>query len=130
MTREEKVQYWLNVVEYDLETAEAMHKTKRWLYVGFMCHQVIEKTLKAYWCHVHDDDPPYTHNHTRIAEGCGLFAKMSEEQVNFLDKIANYNIVARYPEYKAALAQTLDAAVTRELIEETKQLYQWILQEF
>ena len=37
-----------------------MHQTGRWLYVAFMCHQVIEKTLKAYWCATRDDDPPYS----------------------------------------------------------------------
>ena len=54
--------YWLDIVDYDLATAEAMYSTGRWLYVGFMCHQVIEKVLKAYWCGTRDDDPPYTHN--------------------------------------------------------------------
>lgn len=39
---ERTVAYWLDLADYDLETAEAMHKTKRWLYVAFMCHQVIE----------------------------------------------------------------------------------------
>lgn len=29
---------WLKLAEYDLDTAEAMHETKRYLYVGFMCH--------------------------------------------------------------------------------------------
>lgn len=33
--------YWLDIVDYDLATAEAMYSTGRWLYVGFMCHQVI-----------------------------------------------------------------------------------------
>ena len=47
MTREEQVQYWLDIADYDLDTAEAMHQTGRWLYVAFMCHQVIEKTLKG-----------------------------------------------------------------------------------
>ena len=45
MTREDKVRYWLDIADYDLDTAEAMHQTGRWLYVAFMCHQVIEKTL-------------------------------------------------------------------------------------
>lgn len=27
MTREEKVQYWLDIADYDLDTAEAMHQT-------------------------------------------------------------------------------------------------------
>jgi len=32
----DKVKYWLDLSEYDLETAMAMQKTKRYLYVGFM----------------------------------------------------------------------------------------------
>ncbi len=39
----EKIKYWIDIAEYDLETAKAMLSTKRYLYVGFMCHQVIEK---------------------------------------------------------------------------------------
>lgn len=46
----DKVAYWTDIVDYDLKTAEAMCQTGRWLYVAVMCHQVIEKTLKAYWC--------------------------------------------------------------------------------
>ena len=45
MEKEEKVQYWLNIAEEDLDVAEDMHKTKHWLYVAFMCHQVMEKLL-------------------------------------------------------------------------------------
>jgi len=44
---DEKIRYWLDISEYDLATAGAMLKTERYLYVGFMCHQAIEKILKA-----------------------------------------------------------------------------------
>ena len=126
MTREEQVQYWLDIADYDLDTAEAMHQTGRWLYVAFMCHQVIEKTLKAYWCATCDDEPPYTHNHMRLSNGCGLYEQMSDEQRDFLDTITNYNIEARYPEDKDELARTLTPLACRQIIDETKQLQQWI----
>lgn len=45
----EKIQYWIDIAEYDLETAKVMLEGKRFLYVGFMCHQVIEKVLKGYY---------------------------------------------------------------------------------
>jgi len=51
---------------------------------------------------------------------------MNEAQKTFLEVITNYNIEARYPENKAALARTLSPKVCQELIEETKQLQQWI----
>lgn len=38
---------WLASADYDLETADAMLKSRRYLYVVFMCHLALEKTLKA-----------------------------------------------------------------------------------
>jgi len=31
-----KIEHWVETAEYDLNTAEAMLETKRFLYVGFM----------------------------------------------------------------------------------------------
>ncbi len=122
----DKVAYWLDLADYDLDTAEAMYLTSRWLYVAFMCHQVIEKTLKAYWCSTQPSEPPYTHSHTRLADGCGLYDQMDDDQRDFLDTIANYNIEARYPEDKAELSRTLTKAFCRQMIDDTKLLQQWI----
>ncbi len=128
MTQEEKVQYWLEIANYDLDTAEDLFKFKRWLYVAFMCHQVIEKTLKAYWSAKREDIPPYIHNHKRLAEGCGLYEQLSEEQKDFINAISTYNIQARYPEYKEQLARVLTASTCRYLIDTTKELQSWIKQ--
>ena len=83
----DKVAHWLDIADYDLDTAEAMYQTGRRLYVAFMCHQVIEKTLKAYWCATQPEDPPYTHSHTRLANGSGLYEQMDDDQRDFLDLI-------------------------------------------
>ncbi len=56
---EDRVTYWIDIADYDLGTAEDLFKSQRWIYVAFMCHQVIEKTLKAYWCRAREDNPPY-----------------------------------------------------------------------
>lgn len=122
----DKVAYWMDIADYDLDTAEAMYQTGRWLYVAFMCHQVIEKILKAYWCATQPDDPPYTHNHKRLASGCGLYGSMSEKQKDFIETVTNYNIEARYPEDREALSRTLTKQACRELIEETKRMQIWI----
>ena len=122
----DKVAYWLDIAEYDFETAEAMYSTGRWLYVAFMCHQVIEKTLKAYWCATQTNVPPYTHSHMRLADGSGLYEQMDDDQRDFLDIITNYNIEARYPEDKESLSQTLTKQFCRQMIDETKKLQLWI----
>lgn len=38
---------WFTQAKYDLETAEAMFKTRRYIYTVFMCHLSIEKALKG-----------------------------------------------------------------------------------
>ncbi len=126
MNTAEKIEYWLGIADYDLDTAEAMYSTGRWLYVAFMCHQVIEKTLKAYWCATQEDEPPYIHNHKRLADGCGLYSRMSMDQKDFLNTVTTYNIEARYPESKDALARKLDKEACLFIIDNTKTLQTWI----
>lgn len=128
MANKERADKWLDIVAEDMSVAEDLFKTGHWLYVAFMCHQVIEKTLKAYWCVSRDDDPPYLHDHRKIAQGCGLYTKMSEEQKNFLALIRDMYIEARYQEYKDAVARSLSRESTAEILDKTKQLYSWILE--
>lgn len=94
MTRDEKVKYWLDIADGDLEVAEDLYKTQRWLY--------------------------------GLAEGCGLYEQMSEDQKDFINAISTYNIQARYPEYKNQLAQILNQNQCRYIIDTTKELQSWI----
>jgi len=122
----DKVQYWIERADYDYATAIDLMKSKRWLYVAFMCHQTIEKTLKAYYTQQLPDEPPYIHNLIRLAEKSGLFVLMSEEQQSFLDALTPMNIEARYPDYKSRLASSLNKDVCTDLMNQTQQLQQWI----
>lgn len=122
----EKVKYWLDIAEYDLVTAEAMLKTKRYLYVAFMCHQVIEKTLKAYYVFLKNKIPPYIHNLSTLSKKSGLYEKLSEEQKDFIDFVDPLNIEARYPSYKNMLSKTMTKQKSKEILENTKELKIWI----
>ena len=85
--------------------------------------------LKAYWTATCDDVPPYIHEHKRLAELCGLYWKMSDEQRDFLQEIRPMNIEARYPDYKRSIANSLNEVKVGQIVEQTKQMQQWILQE-
>ena len=52
--------------------------------------------------------------------------QMDDAQRSFLDTITNYNIEARYPEDKEELARRLTKQFCRQIIDEPKQLQQWI----
>lgn len=116
----------LNMCHYDIETAEAMLATKRYLYVGFMCHLVAEKALKAYWSEMREDQPQRTHNLRKLANLTGLEAELSEEQLDYLASTEPFNIEGRYTEYKQQIAQTLSAANCEVLLAYTKSFELWI----
>lgn len=121
-----KVIYWLEMSDYDFDTANAMLATKRYLYVGFMCHQAIEKILKAYWSKVPEEPPLKIHSLSRLAEKSKLDKKMSEEQLDFIDEFEPLNIEARYPSYKERLMKSLTEERCKKLIKQTNELRTWI----
>ena len=65
---ETKIKYWIELSDYDLETAEAMLLIKRYLYVGFMCHQTVEKAFKAYYTKLLSDTAPFSHSLSFLAK--------------------------------------------------------------
>ena len=97
---DKRVIYWIEMSDYDFDTAEAMLRTGRYLYVGFMCHQTIEKALKAYWSLVLDEPPLKIHHLSRLAAQTELVKELSEDQLSLIDMLEPLNIEARYPSYK------------------------------
>ena len=123
-----KIRYWLDLSEYDLETASAMLTSGRYLYVGFMCHQSIEKVFKACYIKFQTESPPFTHSLTLLADKGKFYHLLSEEQQLFLDLLEPLNIEARYPSHKERLMKSLTETKCLEIIQKTKDLQQWISQ--
>ena len=123
---EDRVRYWMEMSDYDYETAEAMLVSGRYLYVGFMCHQTIEKALKAYWTAHLEELPLKIHTLSRLAERTGLGLELSEEQLDLIDVLEPLNIEARYPSYKERLMRSLTHDYCKTLLEKTRSLQQWI----
>ena len=122
----DKVKYWVEMSDYDIDTAKAMLDTGRYLYVGFMCHQTIEKALKAYWSANLEEIPLKIHTLYRLAEKTRLDQELSEEQLELIDTLEPLNIEARYPSYKDRLMKSLTHEYCIGLLEKTRQLQQWI----
>ncbi len=123
---DDKVNYWKDLSDYDLETAAAMLNSKRFLYVGFMCHQTIEKIFKAYYSKLTSEVAPFSHSLSYIARKGQFYDIFSEEQQDFIDQLEPLNIEARYPSHKERLLKSLTNEKCKELIEKTQQLQQWI----
>jgi HEPN domain-containing protein len=122
----EKLKYWLELAEYDLETAKVMLDGGRHLYVGFMCHQVIEKALKGYYVSVLADDPPFTHNLTILARKSGVLGTLSDEHKDTIDLLEPLNVEARYPTAKDKLLKALTGQRCISVLKRTEALFTWI----
>lgn len=122
----DRIEYWVELSKYDLETAKAMLKSQRFLYVGYMCNQAIEKILKAYYVKEKRKQPPYTHKLVRIAEESNIYKLFNDKQKDFLDIISPLNIEARYPTQKQMLFESLSNNRCQEIIKETEELITWI----
>jgi HEPN domain-containing protein len=126
LVMDDKVKYWVELSDYDLDTADAMYQSKRYLYVGFMCHQTIEKVFKAYYVKLKTESAPFSHSLSYLAKKGEFYDSFSEPQKDFIDQIEPLNIEARYPSHKERLLKSLTDAKCVEIIRETKNMQQWI----
>ena len=122
----DKVKYWSELSDYDNDTADAMLRTGRYLYVGYMCHQTLEKIFKAYWSSKKVEPAPYSHNLINLAQSCGLGLLLTEEQKAFISEIMPMNIEARYPSYKESISSALSKEKCKEILSKTKEMQQWV----
>lgn len=114
------VKYWTDLAEYDIETAEAMYKSGRYLYVLFTCEQAVEKMLKAAVVNTTGKFPPKTHDLVRLAELAAVNFEPDDRE--FLGKLSFYYIQSRYPQ------ETLDVprGTTEECLKKTREILKWL----
>ena len=122
----EKIKYWIDLSDYDYDTAVAMQLSGRYLYVGFMCHQTIEKILKAYFNLDSQEPAPYSHSLSYIAKKAGLYDSFTDTFKDFIDVLEPLYIQTRYPSHKEALMKGLTKAKCEEILKKTKELQLWI----
>jgi HEPN domain-containing protein len=123
---DERVKYWVELSDYDFDTAMAMQQSGRYLYVGFMCHQTIEKIFKAYYNSISIKTAPYTHSLSYLAKQANIYDNLSDEFKNFIDILEPLNIEARYPSHKERLLKSLSKERCESILQNTKSLQKWI----
>jgi len=124
MTPQEKVEHWLDIAEYDLETARAMQTSGRYLYTVFTCQQALEKLLKAIHIRQKGEEAPRTHNLLYLFNLLNL-----SQQAQYLETMANLNtyyLEGRYPAYKQKLSQMLGKETAQTFLSQTEEIFKWL----
>jgi HEPN domain-containing protein len=116
---------WLERMRYDLDTARAMLKMRKYLYVSFMCQQAVEKGLKAVLAKL-NERIPLIHNLRKLAMIAGLEADMTEDQIDLLEQLTPFAIKARYGSYKKKLSELCDRKKAMEFVSRTERLIKWL----
>jgi HEPN domain-containing protein len=126
METKKKIKYWLSIAHYDLISAKAMLESRRFLYVGFLCHQVVEKCLKAYFWQTQKKQPPYIHNLLILSEKSGFDKIASDKHFGLFNELMPLNIQARYPEDRQLMLKALNLKKSKEQYKTTREFYLWI----
>lgn len=124
MDKSELIKYWIDSSDRDFKTMNHLFKKKDYHWSLFIGHLVVEKLLKAYHVKKVDNNPPFIHNLTRLAEKADL--NLSEEQMNVLVTVTTFNLRARYDDYKLAFYKTCTKKFAEKWIGEIKGFRKWI----
>jgi len=109
---------------YDLETAEHMFNTGRYIYTIFMSQLAIEKILKAKVQEIADKMPPRSHNLRYLIKLSGL--EPNKAMFEFISKLSDVSIVTRYPEDFGELQRVYGREAAQKYLMEAKEAFQWI----
>jgi HEPN domain-containing protein len=115
---------WAEQAAYDLDTARAMLRSGRNLYVLFCCQQAVEKMLKARIVEKTLEFPPRLHHLQRLAQAAGL--AMSSDQTDFLGELTAYYIQSRYPEEIEAIGEQVTPEIAAETLRKTEETLEWL----
>jgi HEPN domain-containing protein len=126
---EEKIVYRLDHAQYDIDTADAMYQGGRWLYVVFMCQQAVEKLCKGLYLLYIDDNVPRIHDISNLVRRFEdkLPETISEDNFKFFDRLTNFYLNDRYPEYQQNISSMVNEQSAKPVLDKTKELFQWLL---
>ncbi len=120
------MEYWINSSEEDYNVMKYLYKGKKNSYSLFFGHLVVEKLLKGLYAK-NNKENPYTmksHNLLALAEKCNL--DLTDEQVEKLQIITQFNISARYDDYKESFNKKCTDEYTAMQIKNIEEVRIWL----
>ncbi len=124
MKQEDHVAYWQESSLHDLESAEAIFLSQKYDWCLFVGHLALEKILKAVFVDRNDNTiPPKIHSLVRLAELSNI--DLNDDQKFSLDKINDFSIQTRYPDYKMAFYKKCDESYVTAHLLQIKEFHKW-----
>lgn len=118
---------WIDTANYDFKTAEVMLKSKRYIYVVFMCHLSIEKMIKAIISTERKGLPPKSHSLLYLSKKVSI--QFIEDIQEFIEQLDNVSIITRYPEDLRRMSKEFNKSRAEEVFKKTRRTLRWLRQE-
>lgn len=126
MTKQEYIEYWKTAAEKDWEVVQNLFDKANYPHALFFAHLVLEKLLKAHFVKDNPSDyPPRIHNLVRLASQTQL--AFPTDDLLFLDKMNDYQMEGRYPDYQFLIFKICDRHHTETLLVEVEKIRLWLL---
>jgi HEPN domain-containing protein len=116
--------YWIESSDNDYKTALDLFNTGNYTWALFMGHLVVEKLLKAYFVKMQNEYPPMLHDLRRIGEKAGIM--FEDDKVIIIETISQFNIRARYDDYKRNFSKLCTLEYAEKWIEQINEIRLWI----
>lgn len=120
------MEYWIESSDRDYESMKKNFEVKQFTWALFIGHLTIEKLLKGLYAK-NNVDNPYTiksHNLLSLAQKCNI--ELTDEQVEKLKIITQFNISARYEDYKNEFYDLCTEEYTKEQINNIEEVRKWL----
>jgi HEPN domain-containing protein len=129
MTTGEKYAYWLQLAQYDLDSADTMYRGGRWFYVAFMCQQALEKLCKGLYNFYINDNVPKVHNIRFILSQIEtkISTPVTDEIYNLVDTLSAYYLNSRYPDFAGQSGLQINNDTAAYLLQKTREAFTWLL---
>ncbi|MBU0561850.1 MAG: HEPN domain-containing protein [Bacteroidetes bacterium] len=97
---------------------------KHFVWCLFAGHLALEKILKSIYTEEYKESPPRTHDLVKLAQKLSI--NFSSAKLDFLDEVNDFNIEARYPDYKLSIYKTATDEYTKLKIEQIEEEFKWL----
>lgn len=122
-----EVMEWFNQAEYDMETAQIMFDSRRYIYTVFMVHLAIEKSLKALIVERTGQTPPRIHNLVTLLKESN--AHLPDTQMKFLVRLSLAGVTTRYPEDLNKALEEYTEQVAKEYVVNAREVVKCLKQQ-
>jgi HEPN domain-containing protein len=120
--RREAELWWRQALE-DFKSAEANLGIGRFYLVAFLCHQAVEKALKALYIEEKKESPGTTHSLVYLGQSLGA----PEEILQHLRRMSPDYVVARYPNAAHGIPSELyDRETAEERLRLAREVLDWV----